>query len=187
MNKNLDRSKKVSNSTKLLIALSELANVTIGHFDAFLMSRGSASQLACNVNMLEREYSSAFQGLCRHGYIKRVNENQFLITPKAHRKIRIIFIESSEWRVGKWDGFWKIISFDIPETKKSERNIFRSLIKRKGFVGVQQSVFVAPFADFEALALLRQDLKIEKYVSFFTAQSYLTDDDTKLRKRFNLK
>jgi len=137
--------------------------------------------------MLDKEYTSSFQGLCRHGYIKRINENQFLITPKALGKVRIAKIEASGWEENVWDGYWKIISFDIPETKKKERNIFRSLIKHKGFIGVQNSFFVSPYADFEDLAELREDLKIEKYVSFFLARSYKTDDDTNLKKKFNLK
>lgn len=178
--------RNIPKSTKLLIALEEIADTLSDTLGAFLLSAGSVSQLRKNLKMQNSEYKSALQGLARHGYIRRVNENQFLITPKARRKIKISKIENSEWEKTDWDGFWRIVSFDIPETKKAERNIFRSVIKRKGFIGIQNSVFVAPFADFEALAELRENLRIEEYVSFFVAQSYKTDDDTELKNKFNL-
>jgi len=69
---------------------------------------------------------------------------------------------------------------------KKERNIFRSLIKRKGFLGLQNSVFIAPFADLEMIDMIRRELKIEKYVSFFVAKSHSSDDDSALKKRFDL-
>jgi len=187
MNKKPSSSEETSKATKLLLAIVNFGEAASINIDAFLFSMGSARQLMRNISVANREnYRSTFQGLCRHGYIKKVNENQFLITPKALRKIRISQIEASDWNVGKWDGFWRIISFDIPESKKRERNILRALIRRKGFIGIQNSVFIAPFADFEALAELRKDLKIEKYVSFFIAKSYQTDDDSLLKKRFKL-
>lgn len=181
--------RKIPNSTKLLLALSDFVSgftdAAINDLDAFLLSAGSVGQLKKNLGMLDKEYNSAFQGLCRHEYIKKINENQFLITPKAVRKIKFSRIKQN-WKKGEWDGLWRIIAFDIPEDKKHERNIFRSVIKRKGFIGIQNSVFIAPFADFEALAELREELGIEKYVSFFLSKTYKTDDDSNLRKRFDL-
>ena len=136
--------------------------------------------------MKNRQFSSTFRGLEKHGYIKKINENQFLITPKSLVRIRVSKINDSDWTKQKWDGKWKLIAFDIPETKRRERNIFRSLIKRKGFLGIQESVFISPFADFIELAKLRKELEIEQCVSFFKAQSIETDDDRKLRNKFNI-
>lgn len=181
-----DRSDKMTNATKLLMVFADLADNAAGQIGAFLLSGGSARLLRHNIGMLDKEYDSAFQGLRQHGYIKKISNNQFLITPKAHIRIKVAQIENSDWQEMEWGGSWKLIAFDIPETKKRERNIFRSIIKRKGFIGIQNSVFVAPRADFEALADLRKELKIEKFVSFFCAKSYKTDDDSELKKIFDL-
>ena len=183
-NKNVS---KVSNSTKLLVALADFAGLAFDNLDAFIMSRGSVKQLNANLGMVNKQYHSAFQGLCKNGYVKEVNENQFLITPKGKVKIRVAQIEESDWQETSWDGYWRIISFDIPEKLRRKRDILRSILKRKGFIGIQNSVFIAPFADLEILAKLREDLGIAKYVSFFISKSYHTDDDNPLKERFNLK
>ena len=170
----------------LLEFLEEMANATLEASGAFLASAGSAKILARNIYMSDRSYYSAMQNMKKRGYIKKINEDQFLITPKAITKARILKVEMADWEDKKWDGRWRIIAFDIPNTKNRERGIFRSLIKRKGFVGLQKSVFIAPYADFNELAQIRSDLKIEKYVSFLIAECSETDDDKFLRKRFNL-
>lgn len=173
-------------SSRFLCGLFDLIDNSTELLDAFLFSAGSAKQLARNMHLKNRQFSSTFRGLEKRGYIKKINEDQFLITPKSLVRIRISKIHDSDWTEKNWDGRWKLIVFDIPETKRRERNILRSLIKRKGFIGIQESVFISPFADFIELAKLRKDLKIEKYVSFFSAKSVETDDDQNLRKRFNI-
>lgn len=188
-NKEDNKESKISLAAEILIELMKSVAVDlVGMAEDNIFSCASSSQLAKNFysRINKEQYVSAFQGLQRTGYIKKINEDQFLITPKAIKKIRILNIENADWEKDTWDGMWKIIAFDIPEDMKSERNTFRSLIRRKGFVGIQNSVFIAPFADFEQLALLRNDLKIEKYVSFFEAKSSKTDDDTALRAKFDL-
>jgi len=180
-------SKNLAKSTKLLLALADFAGHSFDCLDAFLMSAGSASLLKRNLRMLDDEYNSALQGLARSGYVERVNEDQFLIKPKGVRKVKLARLEERDWTKELWDGFWRIISFDIPEKFRVQRDMFRSILKRLGFIGIQNSLFIAPFADFEALAQLREELGIEKYVSFFLSKSYSTDDDSYLRKRFDLK
>lgn len=178
---------KISNAKKLLLSIADqILDVSFRSADALIFSYGSARILASKMNFQQKQYYSAMDGLRRHGYVKKINKDQFLITPKALAQIRIFKVWTSEPVRKKWDGQWCLVVFDIPEPKKRARNIYRSLLKRKGFIGIQNSVFVAPFADFEELALLREELKIEKYVSFFIAKSDQTDDDSALRKKFGL-
>jgi len=172
--------------TVLTEALKDFAFDMVDTLDAFLSSACSSTTMARKLKLSSREYHSALQSLEKSRYIKKVNEDQFLITPKAIKKIRMIVFENADWETGKWDGYWRIIVFDIPEKRKRERNILRSFIKRKGFIGIQNSVFISPYADFRQLALLRSDLRIEKYVSFFISKSAETDDDMALRRRFKL-
>ncbi len=173
---------------RLLSKLLEISDATTDHLGAFLLSAGSTKELARNLNFTQREFYSTFNALKKSGYLRKHQDenNQFLITPKAIKKIKIEKIQQTDRKQEKCDGFWRIISFDIPEAQKKERNVFRSLIKRKGFLGLQNSVFIAPFADFEMLDELRRELKIEKYVSFFVAKSHSSDDDSALKQKFNL-
>lgn len=44
------------------------------------------------------------------------------------------------------DGVWKIIVFDIPESKRFIRNFIRARLKSLGFKKWQNSIWVSPFA-----------------------------------------
>ena len=179
---------KTGNLLKAIVAeLARFAKVSLDVHDALLKSMGSVRILARNMKMLDNNYYSAMQGLERSGYIKRVENNQLLITPKGIKRARRLMVENPEKnRRENWDGFWRIIIFDLPNDLTGKRNIFRSAIKRNGFIGLQKSVYVFPYADFEELAYLRDELKIEKYVTFLIAKVPPTDNDELLRKRFKL-
>lgn len=44
----------------------------------------------------------------------------------------------------KWDGFWRLVIFDIKETNKSTRDLLRKKLKQLGFVMWQESVYITP-------------------------------------------
>lgn len=113
--------------------------------------------------------------------------DRFYITPKGRRRAQRLKLQAPVKLPGEWDGKWRFAIFDIPEDMRARRNILRSILKRKGFIKLQNSVFVAPFADFDELDLVRREYGIEKYVNFLIAESAETDDDSLLRKKFSLK
>lgn len=45
----------------------------------------------------------------------------------------------------RWDGKWRLVGLDIPETKKSLRDTVRQLLKRLGFKLLQRSLWVIPY------------------------------------------
>lgn len=45
----------------------------------------------------------------------------------------------------KRDGVWKIIIFDIPESKRQVRNVIRSKLSSLGFKKWQNSIWISPF------------------------------------------
>lgn len=54
--------------------------------------------------------------------------------------------------IGKpWDGYWRIIVYDIAETKKQLRSRLRVELKKLGYKFVQRSVWVSPFSSEEDL------------------------------------
>jgi phenylacetic acid degradation operon negative regulatory protein len=126
------------------------------------------------------------QSLQRNGYVRKVNENQFLITPKGISKAQRLAKELVVFEKSKWDGKWYFVIFDVPDSKENQRNLFRATLKRMGFVGLQKSVFIAPFANFQKVAVIRDELGIAEYVTFFEGRASSEDDDDKLRKKFGL-
>ncbi len=44
-----------------------------------------------------------------------------------------------------WDGKWRIVLLDLPESRKSERESLRYLLKKAGFVCLKNSAWISPF------------------------------------------
>ena len=84
----------------------------------------------------------------------------------------------------KWDGRWRIVTFDIPERRRSVRARLREMMKSIGFVRLQESVWVYPYDCEEFIALLKAELKIGRSVLYVIADSI--EQDKILRSHFNL-
>lgn len=171
----------ISLSGKLLLELIE--SVT---GDDFFMTKRGMYKFARRLAMGESLFNAVLRNLDRRGFIKKIDSDKYLITPKAIRHKKYLDAESAKWDDTKWDGRWKIVIFDIPEKQKSKRNIFRGFLKRKGFVKLQNSVFVSPYVNFRVLDFVRKELEISRYVSFLEAESANTEDDSRLRDKFGL-
>ena len=84
----------------------------------------------------------------------------------------------------KWDGEWRIIIFDVPNTKTKLRNELRRSVKLFGFKSIQKSVWVYPYPCDDFMAILKFHLGVSHDVLYITA-SYI-ENDRHLRQEFNL-
>ena len=78
---------------------------------------------------------------------------------------------------GKWDGFFRIVIFDIPEEKRKVREFLREKLKNLGFQQLQKSVFVTRLECKDEIDFLRHSLEIAPHVSYILAK-----DVSSLRK-----
>ena len=120
--------------------------------------------------------------LKNRGYLEEIeiNGERFLrTTPKGKLKL----IKKRVFK--KWDGFWRIIAFDISETKKKTRDLFRTKLRLSGCKPIQKSVWITPSdisADLEELLSI---LNIKENVDYFISKA-LTNEE-KYLKMFDLK
>lgn len=84
----------------------------------------------------------------------------------------------------RWDGKWRIVTFDIKEKRKKARDKIRYEIKNFGFVLLQNSVWVYPYDCEEYIGLLKADEQIGKSLLYIVADRIEMDRD--LKKIFNL-
>ena len=183
MKKIKSKIKRVGLTAALLLELFEGVVETASQFVP--LTRTGMRRAASSWEIDSSRFDEALRALRRQGYLKK-SEGEFLITPKGAARAKFLKAYQSVPRRGKWDGKWRLAVFDIPETRRTERNILRSILKRKGFYKLQNSVFISPFADLEDLNLLRHEFGIEKYVNFFLAKSASVDNDKQLREHFEL-
>jgi len=89
-----------------------------------------------------------------------------------------------ENRPKRWDGKWRLISFDVHEKNRNKRNLLRKELQLYGFQMIHQSTWAYPYPCDEYIALLKSDLSFGKNVQYMLVE-YL-DMHIELKRLFNL-
>jgi phenylacetic acid degradation operon negative regulatory protein len=84
----------------------------------------------------------------------------------------------------KWDGYWRLILFDIPEKQKLGREALRSKLKQLGFYQLQKSCFVHPFECRSEIDFISEIFEVSPYVNFILAKEI--EGASQLMKHFGL-
>ncbi|MDP2930208.1 MAG: hypothetical protein Q8N56_01185 [bacterium] len=85
----------------------------------------------------------------------------------------------------KWDGKWRMVIFDIPNTSGLIRNVFRGKLREFGFYPLQKSVWIFPFDCREEIIFLRDFLGADKTQILFMEISRI-ENEIFLRDKFSL-
>ncbi len=95
---------------------------------------------------------------------KNKNRKTFAkLTKKGERILRLAEIDNYQIKKPKkWDGKWRLITFDIKETRRSTRSKIRHTLKSIGFCQLHKSVWVYPYDCEDFITLLKVDFKIGK-------------------------
>lgn len=72
-------------------------------------------------------------------------ETRIELLEKGHKRILNYKIEELKLMQKKWDGYWRVIVFDIPEKKRTARDFLRLKLKELGFYTLQKSVLITPW------------------------------------------
>ena len=84
----------------------------------------------------------------------------------------------------RWDGLWRLISFDIPVAERETRDAIREHLLRLGFYELHQSLFIHPYDCFEEVEYLVELYDARKYVRTFLVTS--VDSAPHLKRFFHL-
>ena len=144
-------------------------------------------RLFCN-DRHKGTFRSCISRLSSQELIKKDYNNIIGLTDKGKKVALYAFIKAElnfHKKDGhKWDEGWRIVFFDIPESKRSRRDHLRNTLKAIGFKEFQKSIWAYPFPVPAFLKELLFQGEIRPYVRFITTN--LIDDDGDLRKMFNL-
>jgi DNA-binding transcriptional regulator PaaX len=129
----------------------------------------------------EGALSKTIYDLKRHGYIEEVEINgqkRIKLLPKGRLKL-------IKRKVTKnWDGYWRIISFDIEEKRRKTRDVFRDKLSELRCVAIQKSVWITPHDISFELQELTEILNLEDNVDYFVAKAMTNEE--KYLKLFNI-
>lgn len=122
------------------------------------------------LNEQPKNYSRYFYKLRRQNLIsiKKVgNENIISLTDKGEKVFLRFNYEKLEIKQTKiWDRNFRMIIFDIPETKRNARDSFRDKIKELGLVKFNDSVWVYPYQCQKEIDFIANYWNVGKYVHF---------------------
>jgi len=157
-----------SHSKKILKKLAERPAVSVEELKDEDAKTSYALARALK-NLVEGGYAEIHKSE-RHNYAK--------ITAHGKTRLNAMTLERKDALVPQtWDGFWRIILLDLPESRKSERESLRYLLKKANFVCLKNSAWISPYP-FEHLFMnIKKDLGLSTEMMIIVTQ--FIDDETK--------
>ncbi len=110
---------------------------------------------------------------------------EMVLSKKGKRKTISFCLDSiSVKKPARWDGKWRLVSFDIPQERKKARDALRLHLRRLGFHPLQKSLFIFPYSCEEELDFIIEYYDLRQFVWLITAD--ILDKDLHLKKIFHL-
>lgn len=137
---------------------------------------------------LKYSINASFARLKEKGLIETIEINGkkvARITSKGEKSLD--FLEKHNFKLKipkKWDGRWRVVIFDIKESRSKTRFLLRKTLSQIGFIRLQNSVWLYPYDCEDIISLLKADFKIGKDVLYMIVEKL--ENDWHLRKTFNL-
>lgn len=104
----------------------------------------------------------SLKGLREAGLIEQISSSQneyARLTKEGRKKVHTLKLESETTLINPtWDGYWRIILLDLPESRKSERESLRYLLKKAGFVCLKNSAWISPYPYEHLFQNIKKDL-----------------------------
>jgi DNA-binding transcriptional regulator PaaX len=89
----------------------------------------------------------------------------FQLSAKGKMLLKEIqFHEIEIKKPSKWDGIWRLVSYDVPQIQNTDRDSFRLTLKRWGFYQIQASLWVYPYECKEEVAVAAEFFNIAPFV-----------------------
>lgn len=91
-------------------------------------------------------FSQTIWRLLRTEYIEKVMKDgkpYLRLTGKGKKFVRDF--NFFKFRKKGWDGYWRLVIFDIPKKNNYQRDYLREKLKELGFGQLQQSVYISPY------------------------------------------
>lgn len=101
-----------------------------------------------------------------------------VLTEKGKKKIVTLNADNLAIKIpSAWDYKWRVVAFDIPESKRPARNALREKLRNLGFYAWQKSVFVYPYDCLNEIEFLVELFQIRPYVRFFEATKVMNESE----------
>ena len=86
--------------------------------------------------------------------------------------------------IGRWDGQWRLVFFDVPEISKSKREMFRRYLSRLGMKPFQKSVYISPCPCEKEVKFIREILGVPNGVKIIVSDQ--VENSEELQEIFDI-
>jgi phenylacetic acid degradation operon negative regulatory protein len=116
------------------------------------------------------------------------NKSYYSLTDKGKRRmedgVRRVYTVKNH----RWDGYWRILTYSMPEEMRDVRNQFRKELSWTGFGMISNSTWVSPNALEQQTLEMIKNYRLEEYTMLFRSSSVVSHDDQYVINRgWNLK
>ena len=141
-----------------------------------------------------KKFSQKFGKWQYNRVIKRLKENERIRVVEKNGKLFIELTKKGRLTAllgkldlnqrKKWDGKWRLMIWDIPESSNKQRDAIRRFVKRLGFHRLQLSVYITPFElPGDAIEYLIES-GLRRFIRFLRVDRL--DDEHSFKKYFGL-
>jgi len=107
------------------------------------------------------------------------------LTKNGKRKILRYSIESlSIEKPKRWDGKWRLVTYDVPTRDKHFGDVIRGALRTLGFYTIQDSVYIYPYDCFDQIEFLREYYYLGDDVQYMVVERL--ERDAVFKTYFNL-
>lgn len=132
------------------------------------------------------DLSKVLERLKRQGYVRletAVSGHALRLTPRGQELlVHYEFRKEPVKTPKRWDKKWRVVIFDVTETRRYLRDQVREQLQRWGFYQLQKSVWVYPYECEELIELLKTGHRVRHDLLYLTVVDMAQDN--KLRKHF---
>ncbi len=131
--------------------------------------------------------SETMRRLRNSGYVEiKTNgkKQYFRSTPKGEQYFAKLSLLSFKIKDRVWDGKWRLVVFDIKEDSRHCRDLLRRELSGRGFVKIQNSVWVYPYECEEYVGLLKTSFELGKEVLYIIADKI--ENDSWIKREYGL-
>lgn len=133
----------------------------------------------------------ALKNMAENGLVETLhsdNDTYLRITKEGRQKLISLKLDEDTVIVpSTWDGKWRMVLIDIPESRKNERESLRYLLKKAGFVCLKNSAWISPFPLEYLFMNIKKDLGFETEMVIITTNSIDEITEKELKKIFQIK
>lgn len=133
----------------------------------------------------ERELRRLTSYMRRQGLITVDYEHGLTITESGHKRLAKMEFDNLEIPKPKtWDKKWRLVIFDIPESRRQGRVALTSKLRKMGVQPLQQSAWIYPHPCRDQIVRVCGEFAINRWVTYLETEHI--DHQDNLIKRFGL-